>query len=562
MKNKLLGKNNLFNYILIIIISIIVCIPLFNSNFDITRDDGIQHICRIMGTYQTMIAGENFLAIMSNFCNGFGYSWNIFYSPLTSILPLIFKIFTFSFTICLKLFMSTTIILSGIFMYKFVDSVTENRKMGLIAAIIYITVPYHLTDMYIRIAVSELTAFVFLPLVFLGLHNIFNGNIKKSYYLTIGSIGLILSHSISVYITVIFSFIYVLINIKKLKQKCVLKPLFINLTLIILVTSFFWIPMLEHMTSTQYEVFLPDRMATNQSLNNNKITVLQLIYTENGKIVFEIGLLILIGLIMTPFIIRKVNKQYLYMYFTFFLFGTLCLLLPLKELSIKLPTMLNILQFPWRLIGFAAFFLSTTTAINLGIILDRFSLKIIWVIILLSIICLIPAKKQIRYFENFNELDYYNGAILTTNTGRVHAGMATLEYLPIKAFQNKEYIVSRTQNVYIIKGSVNIYNENKKNSKMSFYIKDSIDKTEIELPYIYYLGYEVKLITQDSVEKIDVFESKNGFVAVQLPQVDNAKIEVLYSGTNLTKISYFLSFVGLVLLVCYIITNNKKHNVD
>ena len=61
-----------------------------------TYDDGIQHICRLMGTYQSLQEGQT--KIMSNFCNGFGYSWNIFYSPLTALLPLIFKFIGASFT--------------------------------------------------------------------------------------------------------------------------------------------------------------------------------------------------------------------------------------------------------------------------------------------------------------------------------------------------------------------------------------------------------------------------------------------------------------------------------
>ena len=36
-------------YLYILLISIIVCIPLMNKNINIYIDDGIQHVCRLIG---------------------------------------------------------------------------------------------------------------------------------------------------------------------------------------------------------------------------------------------------------------------------------------------------------------------------------------------------------------------------------------------------------------------------------------------------------------------------------------------------------------------------------
>ena len=36
---------------------------------------GVQHIARLMGTFQSIEENQKFPVIMSNFCNGFGYSW-------------------------------------------------------------------------------------------------------------------------------------------------------------------------------------------------------------------------------------------------------------------------------------------------------------------------------------------------------------------------------------------------------------------------------------------------------------------------------------------------------
>ena len=131
---------------------------------------GVQHIARLMGTYQSIKEGQTYPVIMSNFCNGFGYSWNIFYSPLTAFLPLIFKIFGASFIGCIKLFMFATVLVSGIAMYFFTLEVTKNKKIALLSGLFYIFSPYRLTDMYARNALAELTSFMFLPMVFHGLY--------------------------------------------------------------------------------------------------------------------------------------------------------------------------------------------------------------------------------------------------------------------------------------------------------------------------------------------------------------------------------------------------------
>ena len=109
-------------------------------------------------------------------------------------------------------------LVSGIAMYKFVFKVTKNKNISVFASIIYILAPYRITDMYIRNALAELASFVFLPIIFNGLYTILNEE-KKSYTLAWGAIGLFLTHSVITLYTAILCFIYLLVFIKKLKNK-------------------------------------------------------------------------------------------------------------------------------------------------------------------------------------------------------------------------------------------------------------------------------------------------------------------------------------------------------
>lgn len=219
--NNLLKNKKALSYISIILVSVFLCIPLFSKYMDISRDDGIQHICRLIGTYDTIKEGHMFPVIMSDFCNGFGYSWNLFYSPLTAYFPLIFRLFTSSYVITLKLFMLLTMILSAIFMYQFVYKLSKSHKAGVISAVLYICAPYHLTDLYNRIAVAELASFIFLPIVFSGMYDLFHVRNKFPYGIVLGAIGLVLAHNVIAIYTAIFCVIYVLIHYKRLTKKVI-----------------------------------------------------------------------------------------------------------------------------------------------------------------------------------------------------------------------------------------------------------------------------------------------------------------------------------------------------
>ena len=104
-----------FKYgIIILIIEIFVSIPLLGKNLDVYFDDGIQHIGRAYATYNSIKNGEN-TAVLSSLGNGYGYSWNLFYGPLSVIVILVCKLITISFVNSYKLALFLGLILSRIY---------------------------------------------------------------------------------------------------------------------------------------------------------------------------------------------------------------------------------------------------------------------------------------------------------------------------------------------------------------------------------------------------------------------------------------------------------------
>lgn len=553
MKNliKYCREKEIINYILIIIASIIISIPLANKSLNIYRDDGIQHICRIIGTEQTLADKQFLPMIMSNLCNNFGYSWNIFYSPLTAYMSVMFRIFNFSYVNCLKLCMFVIVLLSGLTMYKLTFRITKNKKLATLASIIYILAPYRITDMYTRTALAELASFIFIPIVFEGLYIIVNEE-KKSYKLALGAAGLILTHQVIAMYTAIICFVYLIVFFKKLKSKTVLKNIGVNLLFCILMTSFYWVGLLQHYFSTSYEVFVPGRMEREEVLIFYKAKFSQLFITSSEQtMIYAIGLLSVIGLVLTPIAYKKIPEEYKKTYMFFLITGVILIGMTLSIFPFeKLPQALTMLQFTFRLFTFTSFFFAFVVATNFAILIKNFKTLDIVVLLTISILLLVPYKSKLDFNLKDNEERLINGVRITENTGSVHAGMASMEYLPTKAFKNLKYIANRKDEVIVLDNDEAVISDyTKQASNMNCKISNINKETTIELPYIYYLGYRVYANGQE----ITYTESDNGFIQINIAK--DSQIKVKYLGTNEMLISYAVSIISFATII---VLNHKN----
>lgn len=592
------------NIAIIFIVSIFVCLPLLNKNCNIYIDDGIQHLCRLIGTEQTLVSKQFLPMIMSNFCNNFGYSWNIFYSPLTAYIPLIFRIFSFSFETCMKLFMFVVTVATGIAMYKFVIKITKNKNIAILASVLYIIAPYRITDMYVRMALAELTSFIFIPMVFSGMYSIINEN-KKSSLLIIGASGLILTHTVVCMYTAILCFVYLIVFIRKLNKKSILN-LLVSLLMIVLITSFYWVGLAQHYFSTSYEVFVPGRMERVDVLNFYKTSLSQLVYTDQEqKMIYEIGIVTFIGLLLTPIAIMKFEKQEKEKDFIkiYSLFGILGIVLTIMTLKIfpfeKLPGTFTMIQFTFRLFEFTSFFFAIISAVNFWILIKNFNIRDVIIISLIACLLTTIYGKKISYEKKYDEKDFIEPRRVTKDVGRINAGMASFEYLPSKAFNClKTYIADREDVPIILNNSdnqINIsdYEKNGSNMKMKILkaspeLANGTDKVyevseeltneedtiseanqddesskanttsediEIELPYIYYLGYRVKI----DGKEVKYTESEHGFVQINIDKELNeeAEITVKYLGTNEMIIAFAVSLVSTVSYAIFTITAKR-----
>ena len=561
------NKAKIFKSIVILIVllisTLIVCIPMIkHPNMAWQENDGIQHIARFIGMEDTFKQGEFLPLIMSNLCNGFGYSWNIFYSPLTDVVPLLLRLFALNFDMVLKISMAIATFLSGYAMFRFIKKVSNSNKTALFGACLYILAPYRLSDIYLRHAFAELVSFIFLPMVMSSLYGIFAKK-EKGYLLAISASLLILTHTIITAYFAVICFIYLIVNIKKLKEKDVLKTLLKNILVIILLTAFFIVPFMEHKLATDYEVFNFSSMIREDILMGLRVDPLNLlITTDNDFFVFDIGLITIVGVVFGLLAfgkLRKENSDFKKLYVTLLIFGILFLILSLNIFPFdKMPQLLKMIQFTYRFLEFTSFIFAFIAAINIyEIVKDvKFSDYIYIALIIVAMLNIYPYSDKVLTGE-FDETRLYGeGMRLTEYTGRVHGGMATLEYLPSKAYNNREYIIKRKDQVVSDNEYIEIKDYNKQGDNFSAKLFTVKKGDKIELPYIYYLGYRISL-NGNELDKYN--ESQYGFIEIIADQdYDELEIKSHYLGTNKTLIAYGISTLTVMYLIAYYITRKNK----
>lgn len=99
---------------------------------------------------------------------GYGYPFFTVYAPLSTFIGVLFnQIAGLGYEASVKAVLALSVIGSGFAMYGFVRS-WLGRWAGVVAAVAYMTVPYHLVNLFVRAAMAESFALALLPLALWG----------------------------------------------------------------------------------------------------------------------------------------------------------------------------------------------------------------------------------------------------------------------------------------------------------------------------------------------------------------------------------------------------------
>ena len=520
------NKKTIITVIILLIITIISSIPIFYAHEALVEGHDLNfHLRRIEAVSENIKIGK-MLPVYFNYLNHFGYGNGLFYPDLFLYIPGFLHSKGITLINSCKIFIFLINFLSVFSMYLCIKKITKDKKDGLLGAFLYGLSLYRFIDMYERGALGETLAFIFVPLVILGMYKIFYDNYNEGFYLTIGLTGLLFSHVITAYMTIFLIIVITIFNVKKLKEKQIIKTLAICLLFSIMITAFFWLPMIEQLFSDKFNI------ASNVAIYENIVPFIAL-FMDFQPIIFDIWLPPGIGLIYYLYIIiyiknYKKNKNNTFLNHIYAI-GIITIIISFSKFIWKIPIfykVFKIIQFPWRCYSIATCLLIVGTVILIKTIKNKIIVKIgiIYTIIIFLTNC---ALMYINIYINNNMHD-----------DSIMFG----EYLPIELKDNYEDIVKNYTNKNI--------RYNYENEKLIIDIKKYQEK--IEVPLIYYKGYTVK--DENNIE-YKVSKNDKGLVEVRIPS-DIKKITVYYEGTKISKIGKYITILGITAFAIY--TNYEK----
>ncbi|OQY96055.1 MAG: hypothetical protein B6D41_05470, partial [Chloroflexi bacterium UTCFX4] len=127
---------------------------------------------------------------------GYGYPLFNIYGPLAFYVGEFFHLVGFDFVTSVKIVFALAWFLSGLAMYGFVKRVFENKNAAFLAGLLYVFMPYHLIDVYVRAALAESVALVFLPLTLWAFYRTVNDRtIRGVLFAAFAYAGMVFAHN-------------------------------------------------------------------------------------------------------------------------------------------------------------------------------------------------------------------------------------------------------------------------------------------------------------------------------------------------------------------------------
>ncbi|MCR5526561.1 MAG: hypothetical protein K6F39_04175 [Lachnospiraceae bacterium] len=516
-----------------LITMLIACLPLFTVNC-INGHDVIYHLLRIEALAEGIREGLPFLRVNVLFFGGEGYASSMFYPDTLTYIPAILRAAGVGINLSYHIFVALTIILGFLSAYFCTKMITEKRQSALIAAVIFTLCQYHIEDIYTRSAVGEFTAMIFIPFVIYGLWDFMYKECEKPWFLGIGMTGVVLCHTLTTVFCVGLCVLAVLISIKKIIAKPVmLMRLFLTAIIVLMLTAYYWIPMIEQMSS-QVLKYTQDSF----DLNYEKL----LLRNVFGSAYNNAGWAVFAAVLPRVFIKRKSD---------IIKFADMCMVMGLLFALCttgffpwaRLARFLGFIQFPWRLFIAASPLLAVAGGIYICEFVKRSNLSSEIAIMAVLITMAISA---IGNFES-NDQGYYSYSGDYFSYAPYTAEVIGGEWLPVNAERNK-----------LVKDAGVAYTDNdseievKRERNELRVVSDGSEKY-LDVPFVYYKGYAAEDSKGNELQISG--DGENGRVRVHTQGA--GEIRVFYKGTTLQLLSTAVSAAVMILLIFAVLYQSR-----
>lgn len=349
----------------------------------LTSHDGEGHIIR-MFEFNKAIEDGHFPVRWAKRLNwGLGYPYFNFNYPLTYYSTYLMHILGLDPLTSFKAILLLSFPLSGFFAFLWLK-----QHFSLIAslsgALIYTLMPYHFLNVYVRGNIAETLALTLVPLGLLAINRLYKTpGIKSTVLLAFCLSSIILTHNITALLFLPIINVYgLLLGF----NKRFLKYLLSTFLLTILLTSFFWFPVLLTKQIITIDKTFP------LYYKKHFLDIKDLIYspwgyggskTGPGQMSPQVGLLHLLVLAVSLFTVFKIKVQKkIAVFFLGLSFAVFLMMLPVGKPVWDLLVPLQYIQFPWRLLAVLALTVSFLASVILTVISKKKIVQLVMIILI------------------------------------------------------------------------------------------------------------------------------------------------------------------------------------
>ena len=549
-------------FVLRIVIALIIAIaftfPYLTKDFLGIEHDTFFHLSRITGLATSIKEGNFFPSIYPYKNNGFGYASPLFYCDFFIIIPAIFYLFGLSLASSYKLLIFLFTFFSALATEDLLSRISKNNKVIIIGTIAYTFSNYHITDVYVRGALGEVSAMMFLPILLSAIYElIYNQKVNKWYLLTLSLTGLIFSHNLTFLLGMIVLVIFICINQKKINKRIFLS-IFKGCFIAFLLTAWFTLPMLEQ---TSYQDMYLHYYGSSSSLESYTMPIWKFFanttvfgYGENTQPVNK-AMLVNVGWFLTliPIFYFFKKKKNTFVYHTCIL-GYIFMILPINFIPWKYLAFIRILQFPWRL-ELLAMTLLTIPASFIVTSVPKNERKLITSICAFFLLIegayhLYPVYSRTFGITSANTYeDITTGKLCNPyySATYMRVELAGGDYLPMDSVDFRSY----TPTIKTTSSEETNIDYTKTGTTLTFDVSEQYQNAQLVLPITTYKGYHLYYNGEEI--PISRFHGLISFISE-----GTGTYTLKYESTTIRKISLGVSFTTFFLLIITFFT--RKHH--
>lgn len=542
------------------LLAFIASIPFF-ADFVFYGHDIAYHLQRIVMLAEEIKYGQLPARIYTTANNGMGYAAPIFYGDLFLYVPALLYNCMVPLYVCYQVYAIMMNVLTSFISYYCFRRVTGEKLLAMLGAALYTLCSFRLISLTVRAAVGEYSAMTFLPLVLLGMHEIYckeKPDFGDWAPLALGMAGVCLSHVLTTELMAIDLMLLCLLLYKQIFKRARIIAIIKAAGLCILLCAWFVIPFLESYMMQEFTI-----KRSYYSLQDRGIYLIQLlgifmpgsgvtnhIDGMQGAMPLTIGFSLVLGIAVIVICLLnrhtwRLHREESYLVWrASFLCAVINLAMALRYFpwrviqlrlgidSGDLGQILSSMQFPWRWLTPASAFLALGTVLALQTLKKhRMALYRISCGMLIGALTISTGYLYYRYSNEANQMRVY---------GSENTDYLDELYLLIGTDQNA-YMQKK---VAVVQGTAQVI-DYKKMCATSYLSVDNNaqEMAYVQIPVFSYRHYKAE---NDQGKAVSIVSGENNCIALEIAPGYHGTIKIRFAPPVYWRMAEAVSLLSLL----------------